>query len=177
MRSRTSMATKARVSAGQELECQPGGRFQLQSLYILPGTVNDAYFLPSPQGWHVALARVIHGSILTTMPFRLAKTSAQEDIAGRLIFLGTGTSHGVPVIGCGCARCTSPDARNQRTRCAVLLGLPEGNRLIDTPPELPVQLLGERVGCVHAMLYTHAPADHLMGLDNLHDQRGKSPLR
>ncbi|MGO8749191.1 MAG: MBL fold metallo-hydrolase [Thermoguttaceae bacterium] len=95
------------------------------------------------------------------------KIPAHEDFAGRLIFLGTGTSHGVPVIGCGCPTCSSQNARNQRTRCAVALGLRGGNLLIDTPPELRVQLLREHVGLIHAVLYTHAHADHLMGLDDL----------
>ncbi len=83
------------------------------------------------------------------------------------MFLGTGTSHGVPVIGCGCDTCRSPDPRNQRTRCAVALGLPEGNLLIDSPPELRVQLLRERIGLIHAVAFTHAHADHLFGLDDL----------
>jgi phosphoribosyl 1,2-cyclic phosphate phosphodiesterase len=89
------------------------------------------------------------------------------DIRGQLVFLGTGTSVGVPAIGCGCAVCTSAHPRNQRTRCAVVLGLPEGNLLIDTPPDLRTQLLRERIGIVHAVLYTHDHADHLYGLDDL----------
>lgn len=83
------------------------------------------------------------------------------------MFLGTGTSMGVPVIGCGCATCTSENPRNRRTRCSVLLGLPEGNLLIDTPPDLRTQLLRESIGCVHAVAFTHAHADHLFGLDDL----------
>jgi phosphoribosyl 1,2-cyclic phosphate phosphodiesterase len=82
-------------------------------------------------------------------------------------FLGTGTSTGVPMIGCQCAVCTSDDPRNHRYRCAALLRLPGGNLLIDTPPELRLQLLRERVGIVHAVLFTHYHADHLMGLDDL----------
>jgi phosphoribosyl 1,2-cyclic phosphate phosphodiesterase len=86
---------------------------------------------------------------------------------GELVFLGTGTSHGVPMIGCDCAVCTGGDPRNQRTRCSVVLGLPRGNLLIDTTPELRVQLLRERISRVHAVAYTHAHADHLFGLDDL----------
>jgi phosphoribosyl 1,2-cyclic phosphate phosphodiesterase len=89
------------------------------------------------------------------------------DIRGQLVLLGTGTSVGVPTIGCGCSVCTSGHPKNQRTRCAALLGLPEGNLLIDTPPDLRFQLLRERVGIVHAVLYTHEHADHLFGLDDL----------
>jgi len=88
-------------------------------------------------------------------------------IRGQLVFLGTGTSHGVPVVGCSCAVCRSSDARNQRTRCAVVAGLPEGNLLIDTPPELRLQLLREGIGMIHAVAYTHEHADHLFGLDDL----------
>ncbi len=86
---------------------------------------------------------------------------------GQLVFLGTGTSHGVPVVGCPCAVCRSSDRRNQRTRCAVVAGLPQGNLLIDTPPELRLQLLREGVGMIHAVAYTHEHADHLFGLDDL----------
>lgn len=97
----------------------------------------------------------------------MVKIPVSDDISGRLVFLGTGTSHGVPMIGCGCATCTSSNPKNQRTRCAVMLGLPEGNLLIDTPPELRLQLVRERIGVAHAILYTHAHADHLFGLDDV----------
>ncbi len=89
------------------------------------------------------------------------------DVAGQLVFLGTGTSVGVPSIGCACRTCTSDHPRNQRTRCAVLLGLPQGNLLVDTPPDLRTQLLREGIGIVHAVLYTHEHADHVFGLDDL----------
>lgn len=89
------------------------------------------------------------------------------DIRGELILLGTGTSVGVPSIGCGCEVCQSTDPRDKRTRCAALVGLPEGNLLIDTPPDLRQQLLRERVGIVHAVAFTHEHADHIFGLDDL----------
>src|SRR6266478_2911056 len=82
-------------------------------------------------------------------------------------FLGTGTSVGVPMIGCDCEVCTSPDPRNHRDRCAVLIGTPQGNLLIDTPPELRLQLIREKVKVVHAVLFTHFHADHVFGLDDL----------
>jgi phosphoribosyl 1,2-cyclic phosphate phosphodiesterase len=84
----------------------------------------------------------------------------------RLTFLGTGTSSGVPMIGCDCSVCTSADPRNQRTRPSVLLSLRGGNFLIDTAPELRIQLLRERVPVVHAIAFTHSHADHLFGLDD-----------
>jgi phosphoribosyl 1,2-cyclic phosphate phosphodiesterase len=82
-------------------------------------------------------------------------------------FLGTGTSMGVPMLGCDCAVCTSTNPKNQRYRCSVLLRLPEGRILIDTAPELRLQMLREKVGFVHAVLFTHYHADHLFGLDDL----------
>jgi phosphoribosyl 1,2-cyclic phosphate phosphodiesterase len=96
----------------------------------------------------------------TVLPFT-------TDIRGQLVLLGTGTSVGVPMIGCGCPVCRSADVRNQRTRCGAALGLPAGNLLIDTPPDLRFQLLRERIGIVHAVLFTHAHADHIFGLDDL----------
>lgn len=83
------------------------------------------------------------------------------------VFLGTGTSVGVPMLGCSCRVCTSPDPRNQRYRCSVLVHTPEGRILIDTPPELRLQLLREKVPYVHAVLFTHYHADHLFGLDDV----------
>jgi len=84
----------------------------------------------------------------------------------RLIVLGSGTSSGVPMIGCECAVCRSPDPRNQRTRSSVLMQFPAGNLLIDTTPEMRLQLVRERVGQVHAIAFTHHHADHLFGLDD-----------
>ncbi|MAT69473.1 MAG: MBL fold metallo-hydrolase [Planctomycetaceae bacterium] len=95
------------------------------------------------------------------------RTPVSRDITGKLVLLGTGTSVGVPAIGCGCNVCTSDDPRNRRTRCGVILGLPEGNLLIDTPPDLREQLLREQIGIVHGVLYTHEHADHIFGLDDL----------
>ena len=97
----------------------------------------------------------------------MSRSPVSVDIRGQFVFLGTGTSHGIPVIGCGCPVCNSPDPRNRRTRCSVVLGLPEGNLLIDTPPDLRTQLLREQIGLIHAVLYTHEHADHLFGLDDL----------
>jgi phosphoribosyl 1,2-cyclic phosphate phosphodiesterase len=89
------------------------------------------------------------------------------DIRGQMILLGTGTSVGVPTIGCGCPVCISDEPRNKRTRCGAVVGLPQGNLLIDTPPDLRFQLLREGVGVIHAVAYTHEHADHLFGLDDL----------
>ena len=91
----------------------------------------------------------------------------KTDITGQLVILGTGTSVGVPALGCPCDICASTNPKNNRTRCAVALGLPEGTLLVDTPPDLRTQLLREKIGLAHAVLYTHEHADHLFGLDDL----------
>lgn len=103
-----------------------------------------------------------------------------RDISGQLVFLGTGTSVGVPIPGCDCPTCASENPRNSRLRCGLAIGLPEGNLLVDTPTDLRTQLLRERIGLVHAALFTHEHADHLYGLDDLrlfpHYIRRKIPL-
>jgi len=97
----------------------------------------------------------------------LSSLPVSRDITGEMIFLGTSTSVGVPAIGCGCEICASTNPRNRRTRSSVILGLPEGNLLIDTSPDLRQQLLREQIGIVHSVLYTHEHADHIFGLDDL----------
>lgn len=82
-------------------------------------------------------------------------------------FLGTGTSMGVPMLGCDCHVCTSANPKNHRFRCSVLVGTPAGNILIDSSPELRLQLLRENVKLVSSVLYTHYHVDHLFGLDDL----------
>ena len=82
-------------------------------------------------------------------------------------FLGTGTSMGVPMVGCDCHVCTSTNPKNHRYRCSVLIAAPGGNILIDTTPELRLQLLRENVKLVNAVVYTHYHVDHLFGLDDL----------
>ncbi|MDE2653596.1 MAG: MBL fold metallo-hydrolase [Gemmatimonadetes bacterium] len=84
-----------------------------------------------------------------------------------LTFLGTGTSFGVPVIGCSCANCTSADPRDRRTRHGALLELEGGNLLVDTPPELRLQLLACGIDRVDAVWYTHLHADHVHGIDDV----------
>lgn len=71
------------------------------------------------------------------------------------------------MIGCDCSVCASTNPRNHRYRCSVLIGTNRGNILIDTTPELRLQLLREKVKLVHAVLYTHYHVDHLFGLDDL----------
>lgn len=97
----------------------------------------------------------------------------------RLRFLGTGTSFGVPQIGCGCAVCRSPDPRDKRTRCGAVVEINDGTRiLIDTPPELRLQLVAAGVRDIDAVLFTHEHADHIHGIDDLRafTIRRSSPL-
>ena len=85
----------------------------------------------------------------------------------KLTFLGTGTSFGIPVIGCDCDTCTSPDPRDRRTRHAALVHDDGCAVLVDTPPELRLQLTARRVGAVDAIWITHCHADHIHGMDDL----------
>ena len=84
-----------------------------------------------------------------------------------LLFLGTGTSAGIPMIGCHCAVCTSDDPRDRRTRPSVLVSCADTRVLVDTTPELRLQCVANGVDRVDAVVYTHAHADHIMGLDDV----------
>lgn len=85
----------------------------------------------------------------------------------RLTLLGSGTSHGIPMIACDCPVCTSPDPRDRRTRTSALFQADDFALLIDTPPELRLQCVTNRVLRVDAVAYTHHHADHVTGLDDL----------
>ena len=97
----------------------------------------------------------------------------------KLTFLGTGTSFGVPQVGCHCAVCRSPDPRDRRTRVGAVVETGGGARLlIDTPPELRMQLISAGIDSVDAVLFTHEHADHTHGMDDLRaiTVRRDSPL-
>ncbi len=97
----------------------------------------------------------------------------------RLTFLGTGTSMGVPTLGCECRVCTSDDPHDNRTRPSVLLEHNGHTILIDTSPDLRLQALRHGLKRIDAVLYTHAHADHILGLDDLRPfnlKQGKVPL-
>lgn len=106
--------------------------------------------------------------VLNSQPVTTVTTRGDEhaSVIG-LTFLGTGTSNGIPVIGCRCRACTSVDPRDRRTRCSAVLHLGERNILIDTAPELRLQSLAVGLERVDAVLFTHAHADHVGGFDDL----------
>ncbi len=85
----------------------------------------------------------------------------------RLIFLGTGTSTGIPVVGCRCPVCISSDPRNQRTRTSALLQIGEQRLLIDAGPDFRIQALRAQICHLDAVLLTHSHFDHVAGLDDL----------
>ncbi len=84
-----------------------------------------------------------------------------------LTVLGSGTSMGVPTIGCTCGVCTSSDPRDRRTRPSVLVEYEGHSVLIDTTPDFRQQAIREGVSRIDAVLYTHGHADHILGLDDL----------
>lgn len=85
----------------------------------------------------------------------------------RITFLGTGTSHGVPMIGCGCATCTSTDPRDTRLRPSIFVETAGARVLIDAGPDLRAQALRHRITRVDAILFTHGHADHILGMDDV----------
>jgi phosphoribosyl 1,2-cyclic phosphate phosphodiesterase len=85
----------------------------------------------------------------------------------KLTFLGTGTSFGVPQVGCDCEVCRSDDPRDKRTRVGAVVESRGARILIDTPPELRLQLIANGIARVDAILFTHDHADHTHGLDDV----------
>lgn len=85
----------------------------------------------------------------------------------RVTFLGSGTSHGVPMIGCACDVCRSDDPRDKRTRPSILVDLDGFHLLVDTSTDLRAQALREGLDRVDAIFYTHPHADHIFGFDEL----------
>lgn len=93
-------------------------------------------------------------------------------MVGTLTFLGSGTSMGVPTLGCHCAVCVSAvspngNPRNRRTRPSVWIAYNDHNVIIDTGPDFHAQAIRERLSSVDAVLYTHGHADHILGMDDL----------
>lgn len=93
----------------------------------------------------------------------------------RVTFLGTGTSYGIPMPGCDCATCRSPDPRDRRFRTAILVEAAGQTLLIDTPPDLRSQCLLHGIRKIDAVLMTHAHADHVFGFDDLRAYTNRMP--
>src|SRR5579862_3258058 len=98
----------------------------------------------------------------------------------QLTILGSGTSMGVPTLGCHCDVCESSDALDKRTRPSVLLSYGGRNVVIDTTPDFRYQAMRARVDRLDAVIYTHAHADHILGLDDIRPynirQKGAIPI-
>src|ERR1700722_6932728 len=84
-----------------------------------------------------------------------------------LTVLGSGTSMGVPTLTCECAVCRSADPHDKRTRPSITIEYAGKGVLIDSPPDFFFQALRERIGRLDAVFYTHAHADHILGIDDL----------
>ena len=85
----------------------------------------------------------------------------------KILFLGTGTSFGVPQIGCKCSVCISDDPKDKRLRPSVFIEFENKNILIDTSPDFRTQMLNNDINRIDVILYTHYHADHIMGLDDI----------
>ena len=82
-------------------------------------------------------------------------------------FLGTGTSYGVPQIGCSCEVCLSKNKRDNRTRCSIWVQHKNLNIIVDTGPDFRFQCLRSRIPSLNAVLFTHFHADHVFGIDDI----------
>jgi len=98
----------------------------------------------------------------------------------QITFLGTGTSHGVPMIGCDCSTCRSDDPRDRRLRPSLLVTADDGTSLlVDVGPDLRAQALTHSIRRVDAIVFTHGHADHILGLDDVrrYNSLMGSPMR
>jgi phosphoribosyl 1,2-cyclic phosphate phosphodiesterase len=99
--------------------------------------------------------------------------------AFKITVLGSGTSVGVPTVGCHCAVCRSDDPRDNRLRPSILVSYGQRNVVIDTTPDFRTQILRAKVDHVDAVVYTHPHADHIMGLDDVRPfnfRQGRIPV-
>ena len=98
---------------------------------------------------------------------RCEKPMSDHLASVEVIILGTGTSYGVPMIGCECAVCKSTNPRDKRTRASIWVRMGGTRMLVDTAPELRLQCIANGIDAADAVLFTHHHADHVLGLDDL----------
>src|SRR6056297_1730876 len=96
----------------------------------------------------------------------ITRRTLAMDTRAEITFLGTGTSIGVPVIGCDCQVCTSDDPKNKRLRSSIYVKTDETEFVVDTGPDFRQQCLREGIRNLDAALFTHAHSDHVMGFDD-----------
>jgi phosphoribosyl 1,2-cyclic phosphate phosphodiesterase len=94
-------------------------------------------------------------------------TIHHEERSMKITILGSGTSTGVPMVGCACAVCTSREPRDKRTRASILIETAGKYILIDTSTDFRKQAIREKIPCIDAVLFTHSHADHIHGIDDL----------
>ena len=96
----------------------------------------------------------------------------------KVTFLGTGTSQGIPIIGCKCAVCKSVNSKDKRLRTSALVSVDDKNILIDIGPDFREQMLRNEVSHLDAILVTHAHRDHVAGIDDIrpYNYYQKSPI-
>lgn len=118
-------------------------------------------------GFAAELSNPIPGESSSEMTAQSSADNATAKVSAEMVIMGTGTSIGVPVVGCRCSVCMSDNPRNRRMRSGVLIRAPLGEMIIDAGPELRMQLVRERATLIRAAIFTHSHADHIMGIDDL----------